>query len=183
MKSQKLIVIAAIVCLLVGASGAAMAKGPKPPPPDEICASGVITREVVEGNLAIAGGCIIVDTVITGNVKVTNYESNFVMRDVVVQGKVKITGGKVVVQRTAIVGGHGGQGLVIEDAVEAVVDNTLVEDASMKFNNNIQVLILNNIVSNGNIKCGPGDYGEGGNNQEYAQRNIVPNGTITCYGQ
>jgi hypothetical protein len=28
MKTQKLIVIAAIVCLLVGASGAAMAKGP-----------------------------------------------------------------------------------------------------------------------------------------------------------
>jgi hypothetical protein len=176
MKTQKLIIIAAIVCLLVGASVAAMAR-PHGAPPDEVCRNGVITREVVSGDLTIVGSCIIVDTVITGNVTVTNWDSNFVMRDVVVQGRVNITGGKVVVQRTAIV---GGKGLVIEDAVEAIVDNVFVEDASMKFNHNVQVLILNNVVSNGNIMCGTDDNA---NNQEYAQRNIVPNGVITCYGQ
>jgi hypothetical protein len=71
MKSQKLIVIAAIVCLLVGASGAAMALD---------CADGVIQGEegeplVVEEDIIIEGqSCSIKDVEVAGNIEVINSE-------------------------------------------------------------------------------------------------------------
>jgi hypothetical protein len=82
MKTQKLIVIAAIVCLLVGASGAAMAgMGPDPKPPEEptidnnTCSEGTI-EGAVDGDIVIENrSCLIDDADVKGNITVANAET------------------------------------------------------------------------------------------------------------
>jgi DNA/RNA endonuclease YhcR with UshA esterase domain len=91
MKSQKLIVIAAIVCLLVGASGAAMAQ--------ETCAEGILegTEEFpleVAGDIIIDGrSCFIHNVIVKGNVIATNSEQ-LTMIDNLVEGDVRVIGGR-----------------------------------------------------------------------------------------
>ena len=66
MKTQKLIVMAAIVCLLVGASGgAAMAEG---------CGDGFLQNETFDGNLLITGDepCVIIGSTIQGDIRAFN---------------------------------------------------------------------------------------------------------------
>jgi hypothetical protein len=91
MKNQKLLISVAIVCLLVGASGAAMAL--------ETCAEGILqgTEEeplVVEGDIIIDGrSCFINDVIVNGNVTATNSE-DLTMIDNQVNGDVRVTGGR-----------------------------------------------------------------------------------------
>jgi hypothetical protein len=69
MKTQKLFVIAAIVCFLVGVSSAAMAEG---------CADGLIQNETFDGNLRITDdSCTIMGSTIAGNLRIIN--SDYVM--------------------------------------------------------------------------------------------------------
>jgi hypothetical protein len=66
MKSQKLIVIAAIVCLLVGASGAAMAV--------ENCAGGLLVGIILEDVVIDGSDCLIQDAAVFGDIRVSNSE-------------------------------------------------------------------------------------------------------------
>ena len=177
MKTQKLIVIAAIVCLLVGASGAAMAE--KKEDPNNKCPLGVVIGEVVIGDLTVGGDCLVSGAIIMGNVIVSNARTGvFVMYDVVVNGRVKVTGGSAVIYRSVVVG----RNLVVEDTVDTIVEYTLVEAGNMRFVGNEQVLIHNNTVNSGNIRC-VNNVGPSGQLGEYATQNRVPNGVITCFGQ
>jgi len=173
MKSQKLLVIVAISCLLVGASGAAMAQ------PNNTCPLGVILGEVVVGNLTVGGDCYVSGAIITGNVIVSNARADvFVMYDVVVNGRVKVTGGSAVIYRSVVVG----RNLVVEDTVDTIVEYTLIEAGNMRFVGNEQVLIHSNTVNDGNIRC-VNNVGLSGQLGEYATQNTVPNGVVTCFGQ
>ena len=77
MKTQKLIVIAAIVCLLLGVSGgAAMAEG---------CADGLIQNETFDNNLVIRdeGSCTITGSTIPGNLRLINVRHVNLLNNVV----------------------------------------------------------------------------------------------------
>ena len=66
MKAQKLIVMAAIFCLLVGASGAAMAV--------EDCAGGLLTGIIDEDIVLDGGDCLIRDASVSGDIRASNAE-------------------------------------------------------------------------------------------------------------
>jgi len=88
MKIQKILVSAAIVCLLVGASGAAMAVN--------TCEDGVIagTEEVPleVDEIKIDGrSCFVNNVIVSGDVTVTNSE-DFAMIDSAVKGSVRVLG-------------------------------------------------------------------------------------------
>jgi len=83
MKFQKLFVIAAIVCLLVGVSGgAAMAEG---------CADGLIQNETFEGNLVITDelSCSIIGSTIMGNLRVRD-TANVLLLNNKVGGSIRV---------------------------------------------------------------------------------------------
>ena len=179
MKTQKLIVIAAIVCLLLGASGAAMAKGPK-----NDCPQGVVLGEVQIGDLVVKNkDCLIQDAIVMGNVRVDNKGKPgviFIMRDVVVNGEVTVKGASAVIAQTVVV-----ENLSVEETVlETVVTETLIlGPGDMVFKDNQQVLIYHNVVQDGDIQCV-------GNINPFtdpvgavAVDNVVYNGNITCFGQ
>ena len=83
MKFQKLFVIAAIVCLLVGVSGgAAMAEG---------CGDGLIQNETFEGNLVITDelSCSIIGSTIMGNLRVRD-TANVLLLNNKVGGSIRV---------------------------------------------------------------------------------------------
>jgi hypothetical protein len=86
MKSQKLIVIAAIVCLLVGASGTAMAVD---------CAGGIIANQEVDQITVDGEDCIISNVTVTGDIEVANSEELVMVSNNVVGNIRVLTGGKV----------------------------------------------------------------------------------------
>jgi len=171
MKVQQLLVRALFGCVLVGASGAAMA-GPELPS-DSSCPLGVILNEAVN-NLTVQGqDCLVQDAIIVGNVKVSNRPGEvFVLRDSIVNGRVRITGGAVSITGTEVITSN----LVVKDTTEAVVRNTLVRVGNMRFEGNDYVLLISNTVGDGNIRCVK-------NILELAVENIIPNGVETCFGQ
>ena len=200
MKTQKLIVIAAIVCLLVGVSGAAIAgKGDKV----EECRTGFLSNETVLGDVIVTDrDCLIEGSLITGNVIVQQGKKNatgvFVMVNNVVHGTVDIKGGATVLTRNAILSetspglrisdgigdsiveqnaiqGGGGMEIIDNDQI-AVLNNLIGGGGSIVLNANDQVLINRNIVYDGDIQCI-------GNEEELATENIAINGNITCFGQ
>ena len=169
MKSKNMFVSAATACLLLGVSGAAMAV---PPIRDSTCPAGVVLNEAVR-NLTVTGTCIVLGSVILGNVTVSNSDGDdFVLRDTVVNGLVKVTGGSLIITRTDVVGSN----LEVKDTTETVVNDTLVRAGNMRFEDNAYVLIRSNTVNDGDIQCV-------NNAVELAIQNIVPNGVETCFGQ
>ena len=85
MKTQKLIVIAAIVCLLVGVSGgAAMA---------QTCGDGVLENETFDDNLVIRdeGSCTITGSTIPGNLRLINVRHVILLNNVV-GGNIRVNG-------------------------------------------------------------------------------------------
>ena len=172
MKTQKLLVIVAISCLMLGVSGAAMAQ-------DSNCPAGAVTG-LVDGDLTVRGDCVVQGAVITGDVRVNNaVENSFVLRDTTVNGQVIVRGGSVIITRTVVVSSN----LRVKDTIDTVVENTLVAVGNMRFVGNQQVLIYSNTVPVGDIRCkdniNPDDLLIG----EYATQNIVPTGVVTCFGQ
>ena len=176
MKTQKLIVIAAIVCLLVGASGAAMAK--KGATNTNTCDLGVVPGEVVIGNLEVTSqDCVVFQAIIMGDVIVDNTRKGdsgfiFIMRDTIVNGMVEVTGGSAVISGTEVINSN----LVVIDTIDTVVNETLVAAGNMRFESNERVLIRGNVVPVGSIRCVK-------NIEEYATQNLAPNGVVKCFGQ
>ena len=84
MKTQKLLVIAAIVCLLVGASGTAMAVD---------CADGLIENTTVDEITITGQNCLINDVAVTGDIVVVNSE-NLSIIDGTVGGRVRLLGSR-----------------------------------------------------------------------------------------
>jgi hypothetical protein len=148
MKNQKLLISAAIVCLLVGASGAAMAQ--------ETCTEGILqgTEEeplVVEGDIIITGrSCFINNVIVNGDVTATNSE-DLTMIDNEVVGNVRVIGGRF----ATIIGNKVG----------------MVEDSSNTFpiltvSNNERASVLINLVTNAIVVTG--------NDIADIKKNVVP---------
>ena len=177
MKTQKLIVIAAIVCLLVGASGAAMAE-------DEVCG---LVDGIVNGNVTASGDCIIRGAIINGNVIAElDPGESLVVKGAIVTGKIKVTGGSSWITTTILPAGAGAPNnrIVIEspDQSSYVGDNGIDEGdivvrGSATETEIAKVYINSNTVLNGDIKCVAGSETD-----TLATRNIVIQGKVTCPG-
>jgi hypothetical protein len=205
MKTQKLIVIVAIVCLLVGASGAAMAV--------EECASGFILNQTITDNIRPEGDCIIDNSIIEGNVRIE--DNNCVIKGSVIMGNVRAVfnddpklvlamDNNVVFGRVIVEGGSAAivTNVIIKErlndpnnrlVIENPAKNTVLKDNLIKggnirvvtaFTGNDYVLIEGNTVSDGDIRC-PGKNNDpfGAPVDAFAINNLVPRGNITCFGQ
>lgn len=189
MKTQKLNVIVAIVCFLVGVSGAAMGAEPTTICSDD--AIPVIKSEVVFGDVIVDGNCIIDDSAIVGSVIVNNQDnpqSVFVLNGSTVAGRVKVTGGGAVIRENNIATLRPRAILIQAVTLDTVVMDNLVQsqDANVTANirvkdvegNTASVLIYRNTVSRGNILCADNSKAN-----TFALGNTVPRGRITCLGQ
>ena len=166
MKSQKLLIIGAIVCLLVGASGTAMARND--------CPNGFIFggnwKEIVIDEFK---ECVVTAATVEGGVQVVN-ANNFTMVASRVSGDVRIenTVGAVLVSN-AIYSGN----LVTKDngfsiVYKNIVDNGNIEAIDTK--NHQEVAVVENQVFNGSILV----YG---NKKADVKQNNVKVGNISCY--
>jgi hypothetical protein len=148
MKTQKFIVIAAIVCLLVGASGgAAMAEG---------CGDGVLENETFEGNLVITDelSCSIIGSTIEGNLRVRDTFNVLLLNNKV--------GGSIRVIRTEGEEGLGvanvlantvfsGNLVVNEYATANVIENETLA-GTIRVNGNTEAIVQKNIAAQ-NLIC------------------------------
>jgi len=192
MKTQNWIVIAAIACLLVGTSGAAMAD-------DITCtdnpggtgtSSPVINGETVDGDVIVLGNCIITASVINGNIIVDNSDdplARFVLNVSIVGGQVKVDGGSAAIidsvvtsekKRAILIKSVDGDTIVSGTTVQSTGAETASIVVRADLADSAKVLLYANTVSNGSIKCV-----DKLNIQTYAQGNTVPRGEISCFGQ
>lgn len=180
MKFQKLLVNTLTGCLLVGASGVAMAVN--------TCGSGAIVNMFIDDNVRTNGSCIIKDSVIRGNVIVDLPANGILIMDRnQVFGRVRVTGGGWVITGNLVVAAN----LKVTDAVS----DSMVQGNRIKGQNgNIIVsgsfagaegfvLIDNNTVSDGDIRCTDNYDPINGEVDALATNNLVPRGKITCFGQ
>ena len=167
MKTQKLFVISAIVCLLVGASGAAMARNDCP---DGSITGGVFDDIVIDQFVS----CYIVGVVVNGDVRVRDADQ-FTMMGSIVNGNIRVTNtvsaalwdnqvneGNIVtrantfstVLRNIVTGGNirviddGG-----DDAQEAAVVQNLIFVGNLRVNGNEKADVKENKVTDGDITC------------------------------
>ena len=151
MKSQKLMVMFAIVCLLVGASGTAMGV-------DRTCRRGLINNETVLGNVVVNGkNCHISESIIEGNITVINNPEDpktFSMTNSRVLGEIKVTGTEMVFLKDVHVFDNS---LTVEDSASVNVLDVSVRgyfsNSYMEFNGNTdEVNLFNNNIT-GNLLC------------------------------
>ena len=133
MKTQKLFVIAAIVCMLLGVSGgAAMAEG---------CGDGLLQNETF-GNLVIRGEpCTIIGSTIEGNLRVINSDHVLLLNNKV-GGKIVVRDGGVAnVIANTVFGGN----LVVKnnDSANVIENETL--NGNIRVNFNVTALVQKNI--------------------------------------
>jgi len=192
MKLQKSLVNAAAACLLVGASGTAMAatvcNGNENPE------DGFLKIGRTVGDLQVTGNCVIVDWIVAGDV-IANLgpTDTLVMYENIVLGKIRVNGGSAALKFNILPGGHatssdgnetsgGGNRIVINSVDNDTVvtrnllqgpGNILVIGSSIE---SAQVLIEGNTVTRGNIWCQEPEAAT-------ASGNKVPRGKVTCYGQ
>lgn len=167
MKTQKLIVIAAIVCLLVGASGAAMARNDCP----DGSLSGATFEEIVINEFA---SCSIVGVVVNGDVLVTNADQ-FTMLGSLVRGKIRVTN----TVSAALVGNQvDGDNLVTRGNTLSTVVRNYVLNGSIRVIDDTceqqqEVSVLQNLVGDGNLRVNCNETAD-------VKENKVTNGDITC---
>jgi hypothetical protein len=106
MKSLKLFVSVATVCLLVGASGTAMAVD---------CADGAIEDQDVDEIIVDGRSCFINNVNVAGNVVVTNSEDLIMIRNDV-GGRIRVIGG-----RNATLVGNEARNIVVSRNVRATL--------------------------------------------------------------
>ena len=129
MKTQKLIVIAAIACLLVGASGAALA---------EDCAEGFLTGTINESVVVNGTPCVISDAVVSGNIEIENADNATVVGSQL-SGNLKVVNSGVV----AIVGNAVRKNIRIRrNEVAVVVGNVSLRN--LVVNRNLKALVKQN---------------------------------------
>ena len=149
MKTQKLIVIAAIVCLLVGVSGeAAMAEG---------CGDGVIQGERFESTLRVTDerSCTIIGSTIGGDLRIINVD-NVLLVNNTVNGLIRVDGQETdesvanVVENT-VFRGH----LVVRDyEIANVIGNETLnkKGGDIKVVTNIHAFVQQNLAAR-NLVC------------------------------
>ena len=175
MKTQKLKLIVPLICSFLVTPGAAMAD-------DNTCFGGSVNYQTVEGNLVVTKqNCIVKYATIKGNVEVDNRGLNnaiFVLKDTIVRGEVKVTGGQVLIDRSQIVLSD----LNIVDTQAALITHNVLLKGSILLVDNKAALIYTNVVTFGDIVC-LDDIDRSEQIREFATGNLVPFGKITCFGQ
>ena len=144
MKFQKLFVIAAIVCLLVGASGgAAMAEG---------CADGLIQNEIIDGTLRITDdSCTIMGSTIKGDIRVINSDYILLLNNVV-GGTIRVDGQEGDGVANVIANTVFGEGLVVRDLEIANVIENETLTGNIRVINNVKALVQKNIAAQ-SLRC------------------------------
>ena len=148
MKIQKLLVIVAISCLLLGvSSGAAMAEG---------CGDGLIQNETFDGNLRITDdSCTIIGSTIAGNLRVINSDYVVLINNRV-GGNIRVDGNEgsdnvANVIANTVFGGR----LVVKDlSVANVIENETLskEDGNIRVIDNFSAVVQKNIAKK-NLIC------------------------------
>ena len=166
MKFHKLIVIAAIVCLLVGASGAAMARNDCP---DGSLVGGTYEEIVINEGFE---SCKIVGVYVTRRVLVDGADQ-FTMIGSVVDGNVRVvnTASAALLDNQA----DGGNLVAIDNTFSIVLRN-IVLDGTIRVIDNTeekQTQVLQNLIFNGNLRVN-------GHKKADVIENKVKNGDITC---
>jgi len=131
MKLQKLIGIAAIGCMALGASGAAMAEG---------CGDGVIQGERFQGTLRVTGerSCTIIGSTIDGDLRIINVDNVLLMNNLV-GGLIRVDGRGAdesvanVIENTVV----GGKLVVREYEIANVIGNETLN----QFEGDIRVIL------------------------------------------
>lgn len=168
MKTQKLLVIATIVCLLVGASGAAMARNDCP---TGSLAGGTFDEIVITDFV----DCSVVGVHVTGRVLVRDAD-HFTMKGSLVNGDVRV----INTVSAVLVGNQvdGGNLVTRANTYSTVVRNVVVGGGSIRVIDDIgaqrqQVSVLQNLVLEGNLRVN-------WNEEADVSENKVRNGDITC---
>ena len=144
MKTQKLIVIAAIVCLLVGVSGgAAMAEG---------CGDGVIQGERFESTLRVTDerSCTIIGSTIRGDLRIINVDSVLLVNNTV-NGLIRVDGQETdesvanVVENTVF----GGKLVVRDYEIANVIGNETLnqKEGDIRVVRNISAFVQQNLAA------------------------------------
>ena len=196
MKSRKLIVIAAIVCLLVGASGAAMAQLDRNDCPDGSLI-GEVLDEIVIRDSSSTVDCRVVGVYVRGRVLVDGAR-NFTMINSLVGGNVRvlstvnatladntIEGGNLVGRfntsssflRNIVVGGSLRTiGYLFGDTCPGFPEVDIVVGQNLVFNGNVAVIchdradVAENKVRDGNITCRDNDKLDSKDNDAFGGR-------------
>ena len=142
MNTQKLLVIAAIVCLLVGVSGgAAMAEL-------NGCGDGVLRGETFDDTLRITGDepCVIISSTIQGDIRVINLPYVLLLNNKV-GGIIRVDGNAGIGVANVIANTVLGDKIVVRDnEVAYVLENDAVTgDILVKFN--IKAFVQKNIAA------------------------------------
>ena len=167
MKSQKLLVIAAIICLLVGASGAAMARNDCP---DGSITGGTYDEIVINEFVS----CSIVGVYVTGRVLVRDADQ-FTMMGSLVEGNVRVINTKsAALVDNQVVGGN----LVARGNLFSTVLRNVVLGGNIRVNDDTcdqqqEVSVLQNLVSGGSLQVNCNETAD-------VKDNKVTNGNITC---
>lgn len=167
MKTQKLLVIAAIVCLLVGASGAAMARNDCP---DGSITGGTYDEIVINEFVS----CSIVGVYVTGRVLVKNADQ-FTMMGSLVEGNVRVINTKsAALVDNQVVGGN----LVARGNLFSTVLRNVVLGGNIRVNDDTcdqqqEVSVLQNLVSGGSLQVNCNETAD-------VKDNKVTDGNITC---
>ena len=166
MKFHKLIVIAAIVCLLVGASGAAMARNDCP---DGSLVGGTYEEIVINEGFE---SCKIVGVYVTGSVRVDGADQ-FTMTSSLVNGNVRV----INTLSAALLGNQlDGGNLVVRDNTFSTVLRNIVHGGTIRVIDNsgrLETQVLQNLIFNGNLRVN-------GHEKADVKENKVKDGDITC---
>ena len=167
MKPQKLLIIAAIVCLLVGASGAAMARNDCP---DGSLAGGTLDEIVIDEFVS----CSVVGVVVTGRVLIKDADQ-FTMKGSLVEGNFRVIN---VVSANLVDNQVVNGNLVAKGNGVSFVAKNIVTGGTIRVNDDTcdqeqDVAVLLNLVFNGNLRVNCNDKAD-------VKENKVTNGDITC---
>ena len=144
MNSQKLIVIVAISCLLLGvSSGAAIAEG---------CGDGLIQNETFDGNLRITDdSCTIIGSTIAGNLRIINSDYVVLLNNRV-GGNLRVDGNSGNGVANVIANTVFGDRLVVRDMQTAnVIENETIT-GNIRVIRNVSALVEKNIAAQ-NLIC------------------------------
>ena len=188
MKSQKLFVIATIVCLLVGVSGAAMAVDCGPEGGsivggtyDEIVITDFVSCKVVGvyvTDRVLVNGAdqfTMINSLVDGNVRVINTKTAVLVDNTVNGGRLVAKGNLTSTVLRNIV--TGGTIVVSDDTCEqeqsVLVAQNLIFTGNLRINCNEKADVKDNKVTNGSITCRENDRLD-------SIGNVALDGTVNC---
>jgi hypothetical protein len=162
MKTQKLLVIVAIVCVLLGLSvGVAMAEG---------CSGGLIQNETFDGNLRITDdSCTIIGSTIEGDLRIINSDYVVLLNNRV-GGNLRVDGNAGNGVANVIANTVFGKRLVVRDMDTAnVIENETIT-GNIRVIRNVSALVEKNIAAQ-NLIC---------NNTDTSAFFNFAGGTLSC---